>query len=315
MKGTSCTSEQIRSRARFAQPKVPKEGEIEVARGILEIKRQIKSVQSTKQITKAMEMVGAAKLRRAQANVEAARPYADKLKEVISNIAASTEGISHPMLEKRPLKKTGYLIITSDGGLKGGYNANVLRKVMLTMQERNVTKDDIVLFIIGRKGRDYFRRRGFTIVEAVTDLPDTLAFANIKSIAYNTVKYFEDQKVDQLILFYNEFVNAITQLPVEKCLLPLHMETCEGTVTSYEYEPSAKDVLGQLLLKYAEALIYNALLEAKASEFGAQMTAMGSATKNATKMINSLTLMYNRARQAAITQEISEIVAGANAQA
>ncbi|EJW18465.1 ATP synthase gamma chain AtpG [Paenibacillus alvei DSM 29] len=309
--GSRCAFEEVR----FALRKALKAGEMEVAKGILEIKRQIKSVQSTKQITKAMEMVGAAKLRRAQSKAEAARPYADKLKEVVSSIAAGTQGISHPMLEKRPVKKTGYLVITSDGGLKGGYNANVLRKVMVTMQENKLTKDDIVLFVIGRKGRDYFRRRGFNIVEAVTELPDTPTFADIKSIAYNAVKYFEEHKYDELILFYNEFVNAITQVPVEKKLLPLDDEAFNGPVTSYEYEPSAEEVLGQLLPKYAETLIYSALLDAKASEFGAQMTAMGNATKNATKMISSLTLVYNRARQAAITQEISEIVAGANAQA
>lgn len=285
-----------------------------MAKGIVEIKRQIKSVQSTKQITKAMEMVGAAKLHRVQARVKAAYPYVDKLREIISNIVASTQYISHPMLEKRPIKKTGYLVITSDSGLKGGYNANVLRKVLLTMQECNLTRDDIVLFSIGRKGCDYFRRNGFSIMEAVTELPDIPTFADIKSIAFNVVKYFEEHKYNQLILFYNEFVNAITQLPVRKRLLPLDYEASSDAITLYEYEPSAVGVLKQLLPKYAEALIYHALLEAKASEFGAQMTAMGNATKNAMEMVNSLTLVYNRARQAAITQEISEIIAGANAQ-
>lgn len=280
-----------------------------------EIKRQMKSVQSTKQITKAMEMVGAAKLRRAQLKVEAARPYANKLKELIASMIASTSDIFHPMLEKRPLQKMGYLIITSDSGLKGGYNANLLRKVMLAMQQSNVTKDNLLLFIIGRKGRDYFRRRGFTIVETVTDLPDTLSFADVKSIVYHAVQYFTMQQYDELILFYNEFVNPMIQVPVQKCLLPFHHEGLSEAITSYEYEPSAQVVLEQLLPKYAETLIYNALLDAKASEFGAQMTAMGNATKNATKMIHSLTLVYNRARQAAITQEIAEIVAGANAQA
>ncbi|CAH8719679.1 ATP synthase F1 subunit gamma [Paenibacillus thiaminolyticus] len=286
-----------------------------MAKGILEIRRQIKSVQSTRQITKAMEMVAAAKLRRAQEKAEAARPYADKLKEVVSSIAAGTQGIQHPMLAKRPVKKTGYLVITSDGGLKGGYNANVLRKVMQVINERHRSPDEYALFVIGRKGRDYFRRREMPMVEVVTELPDSPTFANIKTIAYKAVKYFEEEQYDELNLFYNEFVNAITQVPVEKRLLPLDDDALSGEATSYEYEPSPEVVLHDLLPKYAETLIYSALLDAKASEFGAQMTAMGSATKNATKMINSLTLSYNRARQAAITQEISEIVAGANAQA
>ncbi|GAC41422.1 ATP synthase F1 subunit gamma [Paenibacillus popilliae] len=286
-----------------------------MARGILEIRRQIKSVQSTRQITKAMEMVAAAKLRRAQEKAEAARPYADKLKEVVSSIAAGTQGIQHPMLAKRPVKKTGYLVITSDGGLKGGYNANVLRKVMQVINERHRSVDEYALFVIGRKGRDYFRRREMPMVEVVTELPDSPTFANIKTIAYKAVKYFEEEQYDELNLFYNEFVNAITQVPVEKRLLPLDDDALGGEATSYEYEPSPEAVLHDLLPKYAETLIYSALLDAKASEFGAQMTAMGSATKNATKMINSLTLTYNRIRQAAITQEISEIVAGANAQA
>ncbi|GIO73842.1 MAG: ATP synthase F1 subunit gamma [Paenibacillus dendritiformis] len=286
-----------------------------MAKGILEIRRQIKSIQSTRQITKAMEMVAAAKLRRAQEKAEAARPYADKLKEVVSSIAAGTQGIQHPMLAKRPVKKTGYLVITSDGGLKGGYNANVLRKVMQVINERHRSADEYALFVIGRKGRDYFRRREMPMVEVVTELPDSPSFANIKTIAYKAVKYFEEEQYDELNLFYNEFVNAITQVPVEKRLLPLDDDALGGETTSYEYEPSPEAVLHDLLPKYAETLIYSALLDAKASEFGAQMTAMGSATKNATKMINSLTLSYNRARQAAITQEISEIVAGANAQA
>ncbi|WP_337912659.1 ATP synthase F1 subunit gamma [Paenibacillus arenosi] len=291
-----------------------------MAKGMLEIKRQIKSVQSTKQITKAMEMVAAAKLRRAQEAAQAARPYADKLKEVVNSIAAGTQSAQHPMLVKRPIKKTGYLIITSDRGLKGGYNANVIRKLMDTIAERHRSTDEYALFVIGRKGRDYFRRRGLPIVEDVTEVPDSPTFADIKTIAYKAVQYFEEGQYDELNLFYNEFINAITQTPVEKRLLPLEDNAASGAkavqaTATYEYEPDADTVLAHLLPKYAETLIYSAVLDAKASEFGAQMTAMGSATKNATKMISSLTLTYNRARQAAITQEISEIVAGASAQA
>ncbi len=279
-----------------------------------EIKRQIKSVQNTKQITKAMEMVAASKLRRAQESAQASRPYAEKMKEVIANIAATSNGIKHPMLSLREIKKTGYLIITSDRGLAGGYNSNVLRKVMNTIQTRHKSEDEYSVFVIGRKGRDYFNKRGVRIEEEVIGLNDSPKFLEIKSIANSVVKKFENGIYDELIIVYNEFVNAITQIPVAKKILPLDQVTSETSVNAYEYEPSPEGVLKVLLPKYAETLIYSAILESKASEFGARMTAMGSATKNATKMISKLTLIYNRARQAAITQEISEIVAGANAQ-
>ncbi|OPA75715.1 F0F1 ATP synthase subunit gamma [Paenibacillus selenitireducens] len=285
-----------------------------MAKGIREIKRQIKSIQNTKQITKAMEMVAASKLRRAQEKAEAARPYAEKLKEVVESIAAGTTGIKHPMLEHREVKKTGYLVITSDRGLAGGYNANVIRAVMNTIRQNHKSTDEYSIFVIGRKGRDYFRRRNLPIVEEVTEISDAPTFADIKSISSKAVSFFEEGKYDVLYIFYNEFVNALTQIPVQKQLLPLAEVEAEGAVSSYEYEPSAEEVLAVLLPKYAETLIYSAVLDGKASEFGAKMTAMGSATKNATKMIGDLTLTYNRARQAAITQEISEIVAGANAQ-
>lgn len=285
-----------------------------MAKGMRDIKREIKSKQSMKQITKAMEMVAASKLRRAQGAATAARPYADKLKEVVASIAAGTKDVKHPMLETRPIKKTGYLVITSDRGLAGGYNANILRKVTQTIQEKHKSTDEYVLFVIGRKGRDYFRRRSMPIVEEVVGLSDAPTFADIKTVATAAVQKFAEGAYDELYLYYNQFVNAITQIPTESRLLPLD-EISEGTtVSAYEYEPSPEGVLEVLLPKYAETLIYSAVLDGKASEFGARMTAMGSATKNATKMINQLTLTYNRARQAAITQEISEIVAGANAQ-
>lgn len=285
-----------------------------MAKGMRDIKREIKSKQNTKQITKAMEMVAASRLRKAQEAAQASRPYAEKLKEVVASIAAGTKDVKHPMLESRPVKKTGYLVITSDRGLAGGYNANILRKVTQTIREKHQSNDDYVLFVIGRKGRDYFRRRNMPIVEEVTGLPDSPTFSDIKSVAYSAVQKFSEGAYDELYLYYNEFVNAITQIPTAVRLLPLEEVGGNASVTSYEYEPSPEGVLEVLLPKYAETLIYSAVLDGKASEFGARMTAMGSATKNATKIINQLTLTYNRARQAAITQEISEIVAGANAQ-
>ncbi len=285
-----------------------------MAKGLRETKRKIKSYQSMKQITKAMEMVAAAKLRRAQEAAQAARPYAETMKEVVVNIAAGTKGIKHPMLQSREVKRTGYLVITSDRGLAGGYNSNLLRNVMATIRSKHRSTDEYAVFVVGRKGRDFFRKRNIPIVEEVTGLPDSPTFADIKAVAAAAVRKFEEGAYDELYLYYNEFINAISQRPVEKRLLPLDDVGQSGKAAAfYEYEPSAEGVLAELLPKYAETLIYSAVLEGKASEFGARMTAMGNATKNATELISSLTLEYNRARQATITQEISEIVAGANA--
>lgn len=287
-----------------------------MAKGIREIKRQIKGFQSTKQITKAMEMIAATTLRKAQSAAEAARPYADKIREVITGIASASTNFRHPMLQSRPVKKTGYLVITSDRGLAGGFNANILRKVMAEIREKHQSPDEYAIFVIGRKGRDFFRRRNLPILEEITGLHDTPTFSDIKSIATEAVRNYAEGEYDELYLVYNQFKNVITQIPTIKRLLPLEQVEGkgDGPKAQYEYEPSAEGVLEVLLPKYAETLIYSAVLESKASEFGARMTAMGNATKNATKLIDALTLTYNRARQASITQEITEIVAGANAQ-
>jgi F-type H+-transporting ATPase subunit gamma len=278
-----------------------------------EIKRQIKSTQNTKQITKAMEMIAASNLRKAQQNAEASRPYADTLRDVIASIAASAKDVQHPMLQSRPVKRTGYLVITSDRGLAGGFNANLLRKIMVTIREKHKSPDEYAIFVIGRKGRDFFKRRGLPVVEEVTGLSDSPTFASIKSVAASAVRLFEEGQYDELYVVYNQFINALSQVPTEKKLLPLEKVEGKAATASYEYDPSEEEVLSILLPKYAETLIYSAVLESKASEFGARMTAMGNATKNATKMISNYTLQYNRARQASITQEILEVVAGANA--
>ncbi|GGN93336.1 ATP synthase F1 subunit gamma [Saccharibacillus kuerlensis] len=284
-----------------------------MAKGIREIKRQIKSTQNTRQITKAMEMVAASKLRRAQEKTEAARPYSEKLREVVASIASGSTGVRHPMLEKRAVRKTAYLVITSDRGLAGGYNANILRRVSNELRDRHSSPDEYMIYVIGRKGRDYFRRRGIPVAEMVTDLSDAPSFADVKTLASRAVRDYELGNCDALYLCYNQFVNALTQIPQVEGLLPMEPVTFDGAMQSYEFEPSPAEVLDVLLPRYAETLIYKAVLEGKASELGAKMTAMGAATKNASKLINEYTLTYNRARQAAITQEITEIVAGANA--
>lgn len=285
-----------------------------MAKGTKEIKRRIKSVQNTRQITKAMKMVAAAKLRRAQERAESSRPYSDKIKEVISSIAAGTKDFSHPMLESRPVKKTGYMVITSDRGLAGGYNANILRLVMNTIKEKHKSTDEYVIFAIGKKGRDFFKKRKQPVVKDVTGIGDNPTLTEIKEISAAAIQMFADGQCDELILFYNEFISPIQQTPIEKQLLPLASEeVLSGPTTSYEYEPTSEAVLEVLLPKYAETVLYSALLDAKASEFGARMTAMGNATDNASELIDGLKLEFNRARQVSITQEISEIVAGANA--
>lgn len=283
--------------------------------GTREIKRRIKSVQNTKQITKAMKMVSAAKLRRAQERAEASRPYSEKIKEVIGSIAAKVENVEHPLLKVRDIKKTGYFIITSDRGLAGGYNSNLLRNLVKTIKERHQTTDEYVIFVVGRKGRDFFKKRGYPLIGEIIGLSDSPTFIDIKNLASTAVGMYAEGVFDELYLVYNEFLSAIQQIPVEKKLLPLADLEGKGTdnYTFIDFEPSAEDVLNVLLPRYAETLIFTAVLNAKASEHGARMTAMGNATDNAEEMISALTLTFNRARQASITQEISEIVGGASA--
>lgn len=288
-----------------------------MAKGMREIKRKIKSTQNTKQITKAMEMVAASKLRRAQNAALAGRPYSDKLKEVVSSIATGGGSVKHPMLQSREIKRSAYLVISSDRGQAGGLNTNLLKKLVETIKAKHKSNEEFSLFVIGRKGYDYLKRRGFAIEQETIGVPDSPTFADVKSIASAAVRGFENGDFDELFVVYNRFINAISQVPTIKQMLPLDVSEFSkgqaGPSADYEYEPSAEEVLNVLLPKYAETLVYSSLLENKASEFGARMTAMGNATKNANKMINELTLHYNRARQAAITQEISEIVGGANA--
>lgn len=284
-----------------------------------DIKNRIRSVQNISKITKAMEMVAASKLRRAQERAVAARPYAEKMREVIVNVAAGVHNQNHPILQKREVKRTGYLVITSDSGLAGGYNANVIRGVVNQIAKRHQSADEYVLFTIGRKGYDYFHRRDYPVIDSVTGLSDSPEYSDIKSVASRAVSMYAEEAFDELYLHYNEFINPVTQRPVEKPLLPLEDIGSDGEAEKsadnlvYDFEPSDEEVLVELLPKYAESIVYSALLEAKASEFGARMTAMGNASDNAGELIDDLTLQFNRARQAAITQEIAEIVGGANA--
>ncbi|WP_102348245.1 F0F1 ATP synthase subunit gamma [Bacillus sp. Marseille-P3661] len=279
-----------------------------------DIKNRITSTKKTMQITKAMQMVSAAKLNRAEMNAKSFVPYMEKIQEVVASIAAGSSGVSHPMLQSRPVKKTAYLVITSDRGLAGAYNSNVLRNVNRIINERHKSTDEYVVIALGRVGRDFFKKRNMPLIKDIVGLSDQPEFADIKDIASQTVQMFADGAYDELYMYYNHFVSAIQQDFTEKKLLPLTDLAGENTkISSYEYEPSQEEILEVLLPQYAESLVYGALLDGKASEHAARMTAMKSATDNAGELIDSLTLSYNRARQAAITQEITEIVGGAAA--
>ncbi|WP_158736978.1 ATP synthase F1 subunit gamma [Alteribacillus sp. YIM 98480] len=280
-----------------------------------EIKTRINSTKKTKQITKAMEMVSASKLNRAQNNAQSYEPYTQKIREVVASIASGNSDASHPMLEERPVKKTAYVAIFSDRGLAGGYNASLIRSFIDEINKRHKSKDEYGVIVLGRIGRDLLKKRGIPILDEITGLPDEPVFNDIKNITRLAVNMYADEEIDELYLWYNHFISPIQQDVTETKLLPLtDMSEETDSKQTYEYEPSAEAILDQLLPQYAESLIYGALLDGKASEFGARMTAMSAATDNAGSIIEDLTLSYNRARQAAITQEISEIVGGAAAQ-
>lgn len=277
-----------------------------------DIKRRIKSVKSTQQITKAMKMVAAAKLRKAQEKVLAARPYSRRLKEVLGRLAGASADVSHPLLEVREVKRVGYVVVTADRGLCGGFNANILR---MSNVEMNNQKQEVSMIAVGRKSRDFFRRLGRKIDSEFVALGDDMKYIQAKEIAQDVVKAYTEGVYDEVYLVYTEFVSAMTQKPTMIKLLPLETpeEDSKESQALYIYEPSAEAVLYDLLPKYLETTIFRALLESKASEMGARMTAMSSATDAAADMIGKLTLSFNRARQAAITREISEIVGGAAA--
>ncbi|MFD1020095.1 F0F1 ATP synthase subunit gamma [Thalassobacillus hwangdonensis] len=281
-----------------------------------DIKGRINSTKKTKQITKAMEMVSASKLNRAEQNARSFVPYSEKIQEVVASIASGGGNLEHPMLKSRDVKRTGYLVITSDRGLAGAYNSSVLRNVFQTIKKRHSSKDEYTLITIGRVGRDFFKKRNMPVDKEIVALADQPNFADIKDIATETVQMYTDEVIDELYIYYNHYVSAITQEVTEKKLLPLTNLASgvkKGATSSYEYEPSQEEILEVLLPQYAESLIYGALLDGKASEHAARMTAMKSATDNAEDLIGDLSLKYNRARQAAITQEITEIVGGAAA--
>lgn len=275
-----------------------------------EIQSRINSTKKTSQITKAMHMVSASKLSKAELNAKSFNPYMEKIQEVIGTIASGAPDATHPMLESRPVKKTAYLVITSDRGLVGAYNSHVLKAALGKIRERHTSKDEVVILSIGRNGVDFFNKLGYNVVQSVIGVSDHPTFAEIKDITREAVGKFIDGEYDELYMYYNHFVSAISQEVTEKKVLPLSDISSMKSTASYEFEPSAEAILEVLLPQYAESLMYGAVLDGKASEHASSMTAMKAATDNAMELIDDLTLSFNRARQAAITQEITEIVGG-----
>jgi F-type H+-transporting ATPase subunit gamma len=283
------------------------------------IKKRITSVKNTRQITKAMKMVSAAKLRRAQEAVVAARPYADKLQQVLASLARRDDQDAHPLLAQRDKGKALVVLVTSDRGLCGGFNANVSKTVERYIRANAEGFEQLDLLLIGRKGNDYLKRRpGMSIFKVYENFLGTgqVSYAPASLIGKELVALFESGQYDAVFLAYNAFRSAISQEPRIVPLLPIDAggedESAGGEyLADYIYEPSASAVLDQLLPKYIEVQIFRAFLESVASEHGARMSAMDSASKNASEMIGKLTLQYNRARQAAITKELMEIISGA----
>jgi F-type H+-transporting ATPase subunit gamma len=292
------------------------------------VRTRIASVKSTQKITRAMKLVAAARLRRAQDAIMAARPYAQSLAEAVAEVAARAGDDSHPMLQHREGRRLALVSITSDRGLAGGFNANVCRATHRFVEQKTASKeaDELRVEVVGRKGRDYFRRRRFKVAHEFAGVVGNTALERARELALTVSHDFMERRVDGVYLVYNEFKSAISQKPVVEPLLPIAPltpraaegggapATRDGTAaTDFLYEPGKRELLDLLLPLYVESQIYRAFLESIASEFGARMTAMESATKNASEMIDRLTLQYNRARQAAITKELMEIVGGAEA--
>jgi F-type H+-transporting ATPase subunit gamma len=281
-----------------------------------DIKKRIGTVKNTQQITKAMKMVSAAKLRRAQDAVNAARPYADKMHDVLSSLALREDADSHPLLAERGKGKALVVLITGDRGLCGGFNTNISKTAERFIRENKDGFESYELLIVGRKGNDYLKRRaGMEITKVHENLVASgqVTYPTGALLGQEIIELYSRGDYDSVFLVYNAFQSAMTQVLTVTQLLPIvPKEVDEDThVPEYIYEPNATKVLEEILPKHIEVQIFRALLESAASEHGARMTAMDSASKNAAEMINKLTLQYNRARQAAITTELSEIVAGA----
>jgi F-type H+-transporting ATPase subunit gamma len=279
-----------------------------------DIQRRIRSVQSTQKITRAMKLVAAAKLRRAQERILSARPYASKMAELLGNLVSGTD-TGHPLMEQREGPRRQIVIITADRGLAGAFNTNVIRRAVELVRESSSA--EVTLVVVGRKARDFFRRRAHTIKRDMVGFWDRLAYSHAAELADYFMQQYLDNEVDEVVLLYNEFRSVTMQRPVRVQLLPIphgEVEAAESAApVDYIYEPSPEAILGDLLPRHVRMQVYRALMESLAGEYGARMTAMEAATKNAKEMIDVLTIQYNKARQEKITKELLDIVGGAEA--
>ncbi|HJG02207.1 MAG TPA: F0F1 ATP synthase subunit gamma [Enterococcus hirae] len=292
-----------------------------------EIKTRIASTKKTSQITRAMQMVSASKLTKSEASSQKFQIYANKVREIVTHLTATQlNDIAsdnprgdinyNSMLISRTVKKTGYIVITADGGLVGGYNSSILKQTMSILEEDHKSPDDYVMIAIGGTGADFFKARGINLAYELRNLSDQPSFDEVRKIVGMATTMYQNEVFDELYVCYNHHINSLTsQFRVEKMLPISDLDPEEATTFDQEYifEPSKEEILAQLLPQYAESLIYGAIVDAKTAEHAAGMTAMKTATDNAATIIDDLTVSYNRARQGAITQEITEIVAGASA--
>ena len=291
---------------------------------VQDIKRRLRSVRNTRKITKAMELVAAAKLRRAEARIEALRPYAERMRELMIGTARATPARGFPLLEEREdVRTVAILPLTGDRGLAGAFNAQIIRRALALEREARGEGRDVRWLVVGKKGRSTLRFRRYDVEQAWIDFTDRPAYADAEAIANRLAELYTEREVDRVVLVYNHYVSALTQTVTAEDVLPIPRAALEEgeEKSAYEialegdfiYEPEPEEILARLLPTYLETSIYRALLESAASEHGARMTAMRNASKNAGELIDTLTLDMNRARQAEITQEILEVVAGAEA--
>jgi F-type H+-transporting ATPase subunit gamma len=280
---------------------------------LIDIRRRIRSVKSTQQITKAQKMVSAAKLRRAQEAMFAARPYARKMMEVLNSLVSRADPKLHPLLEERGDEKVLLVVVTADRGLCGGFNANIIRTATRFLRERG--ERDLALGLLGRKGRDFFRRRKLKVRFERVGIFQSLRYAAAREIAGDLIAGYTRREVDQVYLLYNEFKTVVQQRIVVERLLPVERLVLQPTepALDYLYEPAPAAIFAEILPKHVEIQVWRALLESAAAEHGARMAAMDAATNNAADMIDRLSLHMNKVRQAAITKEIIEVVSGAGA--
>ena len=283
-----------------------------------DIKRRRDSIKSTQQITNAMKLVATAKLQKAKTGAEETRPYFQKMHDTISSIIAQSGNVSHKYLDEREGKNNTYIVITSNRGLAGGYNNNVCKQVI--NHHKADEAENVKVVAIGKKGRDAMRRLDFEIIDTFNEIVEKPTFADAVQIGSSVLKKFVEGEIDHVYIAYTAFESTLNQVPKLLKVLPLDLDDFAMDVTSednlisgIEYDPSPEEVLDHVIPQYVNSIIFGALKESVASEHGSRMTAMDSATSNASDMIDKLTLIYNRARQASITQELSEIVAGAEA--